>query len=106
MLSVNMFTTDCEHMLLKEECVYIGARNGKSNMNLRIETRNVNQRNRFSLMMNDMPALQYFKQVSYKSEIQEFKAMLQKIGKRQGWELKDLQQRFSNKTWDELFFKT
>ena len=54
--------------------------------------------------MNDMPAARYLRDVSYKVEIAEFKEVIQRIGKRQGWELKDLQQRFSNKVLDEMIF--
>jgi len=60
--------------------------------------------NRYSLRTNDLSAAQYLKTVSYKAEIAEFKEVLQKIGKRQGWELNDLQQRFSNRVWDEIIF--
>ena len=54
--------------------------------------------------MNEMSAPQYLKKVCYKTEIAELKAVLQRIGKRQGWELRDLQQRFSNRVWDEIIF--
>lgn len=58
----------------------------------------------FGLRMNDMPAPQYLKSHSYKLKIVEFKEIMQRIGHRQGWELKDLQQRFSNALWDEIIF--
>lgn len=57
-----------------------------------------------TLRMGDMTATQYLKTVAYRAEIVEFKAVLEKIGKRQGWSLNELQQRFSNKLWDEMIF--
>lgn len=58
----------------------------------------------YNLRIDDMSAQQYLKTVSYKTEIAEFKEVLGKIGKRQGWNLKDLQRRFSNRVWDEIIF--
>ncbi|THY09344.1 hypothetical protein D6D03_00447, partial [Aureobasidium pullulans] len=51
-----------------------------------------------------LPAREYIRTSAYKTEIPECLAMLQKIGKRQGWTLNDLHKRFSNKLLDDLFF--
>jgi hypothetical protein len=51
-----------------------------------------------------MPARQYFKEVAYKDAIPEFRNVLEEIGSSQGWELKDIKERFSNELWDELVF--
>ncbi|THX82590.1 hypothetical protein D6D04_03435, partial [Aureobasidium pullulans] len=51
-----------------------------------------------------LPAREYIRTSAYKTEIPECLAMLQKIGKRQGWTLNDLNKRFSNKLLDDLFF--
>ncbi|KAL1304739.1 hypothetical protein AAFC00_003684 [Neodothiora populina] len=60
----------------------------------------------FGLHMDNLSAPQWIKTFSYKSDIAEFKETLQKIGTRQGWTLKDLQQSFSNRLWDEIIFDT
>jgi hypothetical protein len=56
------------------------------------------------LQMQGMSARQYLKTVAYKERIAEFKATLAEIGKQQGWQLEDLQKRFSNKLWDDIVF--
>lgn len=48
---------------------------------------------------------QYLKDVSYRNEILQFLNVLGDIGADQGWELKDLQERFSNPFLDDMFFK-
>ncbi|KAJ4390706.1 hypothetical protein N0V93_004304 [Gnomoniopsis smithogilvyi] len=44
------------------------------------------------------------KDVDYKDEIVEFKKVLSEIGKEHGWTLADLKKRFSNDTFDSLYF--
>ena len=56
------------------------------------------------LQMGGMPARQYLKTVAYQDRIVEFKNRLTEIGRSQGWELVDLQNRFSNELWDEIVF--
>lgn len=51
-----------------------------------------------------LPALEYVRMVAYESEIPECLAILERIGKRQGWTLKDLHKRFSNNLLDDIFF--
>ena len=50
------------------------------------------------------PWAEVLNEVSYKSEIEEFKRVLGKIGKRDGWTLGDLKERFSNELYDRLIF--
>ena len=59
---------------------------------------------RMGLKRNGEPIEKYFKEVAYKDAILEFKAQLAEIGKVQGWSLDELQQRFSNKLWDEIIY--
>ena len=54
--------------------------------------------------MQGMSARQYLKTVAFKERIAEFKATLAEIGKQQGWQLEDLQKRFSNELWDDIVF--
>ena len=44
------------------------------------------------------------KETAYKDEIVWFKEQLADIGQSQGWTLDDLQERFSNKLWDEIIY--
>lgn len=54
--------------------------------------------------MRGKPAKQYLKEDAYKDAIPKFKATLSEIGELQGWDLNDLQKRFSNELWDELIY--
>jgi hypothetical protein len=54
--------------------------------------------------MRGIPARQYLKEEAYKDAIPEFKSVLTEIGKAQGWELKDIQERFSNELWDYIIY--
>jgi hypothetical protein len=64
-----------------------------------------NARNRReSINMRNKPALEYLKTEAYVDQIPRFKATLEEIGKTQGWELADIQKRFSNKMWDYLIY--
>lgn len=54
--------------------------------------------------MRGKPALEYLKTEAYKDQIPKFKATLAEIGKTQGWELGDIQKRFSNEMWDYLIY--
>lgn len=47
---------------------------------------------------------QHMKDTAYKNEIVMFKEHLANIGKNQGWTLDELQQRFSNKLWDDIIY--
>lgn len=60
--------------------------------------------NRESINMRGKPARQYLKEEAYKDAIPQFKAVLTDIGKIQGWELKDIQNRFSNELWDYMVY--
>ncbi|KAI4728000.1 hypothetical protein E4T49_04188 [Aureobasidium sp. EXF-10728] len=51
-----------------------------------------------------LPACEYVRTVAFKNEIPECLATLERIGKRQGWTLKDLHKRFSNTLLDDIFF--
>jgi hypothetical protein len=51
-----------------------------------------------------LPAREYIRAVAYKTETPECLAVLEKIGRRQGWTTKDLHKRFSNKLLDDIFF--
>lgn len=55
-----------------------------------------------NINMRGLPARQYLKEHAYKDAIPEFKSVLADIGKGQGWELKDIQARFSNELWDYM----
>ncbi|KUJ24026.1 uncharacterized protein LY89DRAFT_572706 [Mollisia scopiformis] len=57
-----------------------------------------------SINMRGLPARQYLKEQAYKDAIPEFKSVLADIGKGQGWELKDIQARFSNELWDYMIY--
>jgi hypothetical protein len=54
--------------------------------------------------MRGKPALQYLKEDAYKEAIPKFKATLADIGAVQGWDLDDLQKRFSNELWDNIIY--
>lgn len=54
--------------------------------------------------MRNKPALEYLKTEAYVDQIPRFKTTLEEIGKTQGWELGDIQKRFSNKMWDYLIY--
>jgi hypothetical protein len=56
------------------------------------------------MRFSGLSARDYVRTVAYKSEIPECLATLEKIGKRQGWTMKDLRRRFSNKLLDDIFF--
>jgi hypothetical protein len=51
-----------------------------------------------------LDAREYLRTVAYKDQIGEFKGLLTQIGEQQGWELKDIQSRFSNDLWDKMIF--
>ncbi|KAH0102228.1 hypothetical protein KCU96_g2623, partial [Aureobasidium melanogenum] len=57
-----------------------------------------------NMRFGGLPAREYIRTVAYKSEIPECLAVLEKIGKRQGWTLQDLHKKFSNKLLDDIFF--
>lgn len=59
---------------------------------------------REKINMRGKPALQYLKEDAYKDAIPKFKATLADIGKHQGWDLNDLQKRFSNEMWDYMIY--
>ncbi|KAF5585229.1 oxidoreductase [Fusarium subglutinans] len=50
------------------------------------------------------PWVERLKAVDYKDERQEFLQALAEIGKKAGWSLQDLQERFSNDLFNEFFF--
>lgn len=54
--------------------------------------------------VNGEPWIKKMKDVDYKEEIVEFKKVLSEIGKGHGWTLADLKKRFSNDTFDSLYF--
>ncbi|KAH0438406.1 oxidoreductase [Colletotrichum camelliae] len=54
--------------------------------------------------VNGKPWLEKLKKEDYKTEIQEFRKVLTEIGNEAGWDLKDLQGRFSNELFDNLIF--
>jgi hypothetical protein len=54
--------------------------------------------------VNGKPWVEKLRDEDYKNEIVEFKGILEKIGKRDGWTLKDIQERFSNVLFDELIY--
>lgn len=60
--------------------------------------------NRESINMRGKPARQYLKENAYVDAIPKFKSVLADIGKGQGWELKDIQARFSNELWDYMIY--
>ena len=60
--------------------------------------------NRDGMTVYGRPWREYLKTVAYKDAIPEFKAMVKKIGKKQGWTLSEAQARFSNELWDDLIF--
>jgi hypothetical protein len=57
-----------------------------------------------SIEMRGKPARQYLKEEAYKDQIPKFKETLADIGRIQGWELGDIQKRFSNEMWDYLIY--
>jgi hypothetical protein len=59
---------------------------------------------REKINMRGKPALQYLKEDAYKDAIPKFKATLSDIGRLQGWDLNDLQKRFSNEMWDYMIY--
>lgn len=54
--------------------------------------------------MRGKPAREYLKEEAYKDAIPKFKAILADIGQQQGWDLTDLQKRFSNELWDYMIY--
>lgn len=56
------------------------------------------------LDVNGEPWMKKMKDIDYKDEIVEFKKVLGDIGKEHGWILADLKDRFSNDTFDALYF--
>jgi hypothetical protein len=70
----------------------------------RAEEANSRRANRESINMRGKPAREYLKTEAYKDQIPKFKATLADIGKGQGWELADIQKRFSNEMWDYLIY--
>ena len=64
----------------------------------------INCLRRTSLKRDGVPMQEYLKTTAYKEQIPLFKAQLEDIGKKQGWTLADIQQRFSNKLWDDIVF--
>ena len=59
---------------------------------------------RESVNMRGKPAREYLKEEAYKDAIPKFKAILADIGQQQGWDLTDLQKRFSNELWDYMIY--
>ena len=51
------------------------------------------------------PFIEYLKNDCYRDEIGQFNAVLEKIGKRDGWTRRDIQKVFSNELFDEVFFE-
>ncbi|KAK6613874.1 hypothetical protein H4I96_00195 [Botrytis cinerea] len=49
-------------------------------------------------------AREYVREVGYREEVGEFRAVLGEIGREQGWGLEDLKGRFSNELWDYVVF--
>jgi len=54
--------------------------------------------------MRGKPAREYLRTVAYKYAIPQFRSVLAEIGEIQGWDLGDLQSRFSNELWDCMMF--
>lgn len=52
-----------------------------------------------------LDAREYLRTVSYSTAIRDFRATLADIGVQQGWQLKDLRDRFSNELWDQMVFR-
>jgi len=59
---------------------------------------------RYDFTVDGKPWLDHLKEVSYKEQIKEFKAVLSKIGEKHGWTLSDIKERFSNDLYDQLIF--
>ncbi|KAI9053672.1 hypothetical protein LZ554_002626 [Drepanopeziza brunnea f. sp. 'monogermtubi'] len=57
-----------------------------------------------STNMRGKPARQYLKEDAYRDAIPDFRSTLAAIGAGQGWELKDIQARFSNESWDYMIY--
>ncbi|KAL7622413.1 hypothetical protein AAE478_007918 [Parahypoxylon ruwenzoriense] len=55
------------------------------------------------LTVRGRPMVEYVKE-SYRDAIAEFRETMGQIAKKQGWDLKEAQQRFSNELFDEIFF--
>ena len=51
-------------------------------------------------------AREYVREVGYREEVGEFRAVLGEIGREQGWGLEDLKGRFSNELWDYVPWKS
>lgn len=64
----------------------------------------INAINRMGLQKDGAPIQQHLKHSAYKDQIPAFKAELAELGKAQGWDLGDLQKRFSNELWDDIIF--
>jgi hypothetical protein len=56
-------------------------------------------------MAHGQPWREYLKTVSYKDAIPRFMGVLDGIGSKQNFTLKDLQNTFSNPLLDEIFFE-
>ena len=54
--------------------------------------------------MGGMDIVQFLREKHYKKEIEEFKTVLEEIGKQHSWTLEDLEARFSNPLFDRLIF--
>ncbi|KAF5658163.1 oxidoreductase [Fusarium circinatum] len=58
----------------------------------------------YGYKVDGKPWVERLKAVDYKDERQEFLQALAEIGKKAGWSLQDLQERFSNDLFNEFFF--
>ncbi|KAL0931490.1 uncharacterized protein CTRU02_214225 [Colletotrichum truncatum] len=56
------------------------------------------------LTVNGKPWIEKMKNEDYKDEIQEFLTVMSEVGKEAGWTLDDLQNRFSNNLFNDVFF--
>ncbi|KAI1100112.1 hypothetical protein F4804DRAFT_56386 [Jackrogersella minutella] len=56
-----------------------------------------------TMTVRGRPMLEYVKE-SYRDDILEFRGTLEQIAKKQGWDVKEARQRFSNELFDKLIF--
>lgn len=75
----------------------------KDNQGKYLETRPHWAKEWSTMTVRGRPMIEYVKD-SYRDAIAEFRETMGRIAEKQGWDLKEAQQRFSNELFDEIFF--
>ena len=64
----------------------------------------VNGTIRIGLQKDGAPIQEHLKHSAHQDQIPASKAELAELGEAQGWDLDDLQKRFSNELWDDIIY--